>query len=99
MPTRDEPVPGECRGLAEKYVWWKPPDEVLRQPEFFLGHVMNRATWEDQGLLERYFPAVRLRAVLREAEAGIFDPASWHYWHYRLGWTDVPALPRKNLSL
>jgi len=95
MSMDDDPVAEGWLKLAEKYVWWKPAREVA--PDFFLGHVMNRATWADQSWVEKHFTAEILRDALRGAAAGVFDPASWHYWHYRLGWAEVPEMPRKVL--
>jgi len=96
MSMNDNEGAEEWLKLAEKYIWWKPAKELA--PDLLLGHVMNRATWEDQSWVEKHFTAERLRAALRGAAAGVFDPASWHCWHYRLGWTEVPELPRKVLS-
>jgi hypothetical protein len=42
-----------------------------------------------------------LRDVLANAEAGWFNPRSWAYWHYRLGFAPpgepVPPLPTRAL--
>ena len=33
--------------LAEKYVWWKNPDETLAQPERLFAQVMNIGDYDD----------------------------------------------------
>ena len=57
---------------------------------------MNIATFEDLQLLDGIVGEEGLRLALIQAEAGQFNPRSWHYWHYRLGLSrpgEVPSLP------
>ena len=84
------------RCAAQKYIWWKTPDEAVIYPQRVLAQVMNIGIWEDLCKLSQNFNKEELLDVLQNAEAGQFNSRSWHFWHYRL--TDcavgeVPALP------
>ena len=84
------------RPFATRYVWWKTAEEPLRYPERVVAHVMNIGTFEDLQCLDEIVGEEGLRLALRQAEAGQFNPRSWHYWHYRLGLSrpgEVPSLP------
>ncbi|MCL2309354.1 MAG: hypothetical protein FWC42_03625 [Proteobacteria bacterium] len=84
--------------LANKYIWWKTPDEALAMPERVIAQVMNIGDYSDVQLLSALVSDEVLREVLVHAEAGQFNERSWTYWHYRLGLSDVdcvPALPTR----
>ncbi len=84
------------RPLAARYIWWKTADEALRYPHRVVAQVMNMGAFEDVQLLSQIVSEEDLCGVLRHAEAGQFNPRSWHYWHYRLGLSfpgEVPPLP------
>jgi hypothetical protein len=82
--------------LANKYIWWKTPDEAVAMPERVIAQVMNIGDYSDvQSLVSQVDDDV-LREVLIHAQAGQFNERSWTYWHYRLGLSgvdQVPALP------
>ncbi len=82
--------------LANKYIWWKTPDEALTMPQRIVAQVMNIGDYTDVQWLVARVDVTMLRAVLARAEAGQFNARSWDYWHYRLGLSDsgnVPPLP------
>lgn len=84
--------------LAQRYVWWKTPDEAMRYPDRVAAQVMNIGAWEDVVKMVNATGEDYLRYVLKTAEGGQFSERSWHDWHYRLGLaeygvTPVPALP------
>jgi hypothetical protein len=92
------------RLFAQKYVWWKSPEEAIRFPQRVAAQVMKLGTWDDLvGMIEATGEDY-LRDVLRHAEAGELDERSWHYRHYRLGMAEygtnpVPPMPvRKTTS-
>lgn len=84
--------------FAEKYVWWKTPDQAVAMPERVIAQVMDMGDYADvQSLASRVGEEV-LCEVLTHAQAGQFNQRSWAYWHYRLGLADVdqvPALPER----
>jgi len=82
--------------LANKYVWWKTPDEAVCMPERVIAQVMNIGDYDDVRELSRQVGDDVLRKVLLHAQVGQFGKRSWAYWNYRLGLAsvdDVPAMP------
>ncbi|MEW9824914.1 MAG: hypothetical protein AB2992_07265 (plasmid) [Candidatus Symbiodolus clandestinus] len=87
--------------LANKYIWWKAPDEAISMPERVIAQVMNLGDYTDVQLLANQVGDDVLREILSHAEAGQFNERSWAYWHYRLGLAsldDVPALPMRRFT-
>lgn len=84
--------------IAKRVVWWKSPTEALADRNDFLCRVMVFGTWDDAVQIVAVFGEEALRQALRHPSTGVFDPASWHYWHYRLGYTQIPELPKRNIS-
>ena len=95
---------GCCRGVdasGRGYVWWKTADEALKNPEQIMAQVMNIGDWEDVCRMVNCVGNDALRRVIREAEIGMFNDRSWHFWHYRLGLAElgnVPALPARKVA-
>ena len=87
----------ETRALAQRLIWWKSPEEALSDQTRFLAQLMTFGTWEDWQTGLRYWSEDDLRAALRNAPAGVFDPRSWAYWHRRLGLETIPPLPTRHL--
>ncbi|MEE4376474.1 MAG: hypothetical protein V2J55_03050 [Candidatus Competibacteraceae bacterium] len=90
------------RRLAQQYVWWKSPDDALRQPKRVIAQVMNMGDYDDVLALLDQVGEDELRQVLTHAEIGQFNERSWAYWHYRLGLTQpdeaIPPLPERRLE-
>ena len=87
--------------LAAKYIWWKTPDEALTLPQRVYAQVMDIGDFADVQLLANALGDDALRDVVKQAQAGQFNPRSWTYWHYRLGMAElgqVPALPKRQFS-
>lgn len=84
--------------VAERVVWFKEPQETLRDPVLFLNHVMTWGTVEDLRVVRAHFTDDDLRAALGNAYPGIFDARSWSYWHLMLDLGPAPALPVRKLK-
>lgn len=81
---------------AAKYIWWKTPEEALRQPDRVVAQVMELGDYTDVQTLAEQLGDIYLKTVLLHAPTGVFSAKSWAYWHYRLGLCRpdyVPALP------
>lgn len=82
-----------------KYIWWKTPEESLEFPERLIAQVMDIGVFEDTMELINTLGEDTLRYVIKNAQAGWFEPRSWHYWHYRLGLAEnekqIPELPKR----
>ena len=81
--------------IARRVAWWKTPAEALANTNDFLCRVMTFGLWGDVTYVAKMFGDDAMRQALNQASAGVFDPPSWHYWHYRLGYDQVPGLPRR----
>ena len=82
--------------LAQRYIWWKSPDEAAREPRRVIAQVMNLGDWDDANAMRLRLGDAALRDALTHAEAGQFNARSWIWWHYRLGLArmgQVPPLP------
>jgi uncharacterized protein (DUF2267 family) len=84
--------------IAREVVWWEPPEITLSDQNDFLCRVMDHGSWEDMRHIEEVFGDKALREALDHCRPGVMDPASWHYWHYRLGIETVPELPRRTFA-
>lgn len=71
----------ELRAVAQRVIWFKPPDEALRNPVHFLAHVMTYGTPEDLSVVQRVLDRDAFREALAEAPPGVFDKRSWWYWN------------------
>ena len=90
------PATAELLNVARRVVWFKEPEEALRDPIHFLAHVMTYGTIEDLIAVGATLGKDEYREVIENAPAGIFDPRSWAYWNLVCG--IVPALPIPNRS-
>jgi hypothetical protein len=88
----------KLENIAREVVWWEPPEVTLSDQNDFLCRVMVLGTWEDVQHVEKVFGEEALRAALIHSRPGVFDPASWYYWHYRLGFEHVPELPKRTFA-
>ena len=90
----------ELRRDAARYIWWEPPDEVLKRPNRVLAQVMNIGDYDDVQRLAGIAGEDALKETLLHAEAGWFDERSWTYWCYRLGIVKagepIPTLPTRS---
>lgn len=62
---------------------------------------MDIGDYDDVQQMVRTFGVSAPRYVVEHAEAGMFSPRSWAYWHYRLGLAasgQVPPLPQRKVS-
>ena len=87
----------ELRAVARRVVWFKPPEETLRDTVFFLNHVMTFGDVDDVVTTRRHFDDETLREALRCACPGVFDARSWAYWHAVLCGGPAPALPARRI--
>lgn len=86
--------------LARRYNWWEKPEQAMDFPFRIIAQVMNIGVFEDIRRMAAALGDECLRYVIGHAEAGQFNPRSWHYWHYRLGLAkadQVPPLPIKRV--
>lgn len=93
--------PEQLIAYAKKYIWWKTPDEAVKQPERVLSQVMDIGDYDDVQSMVALVGEDNLKEVLAHAQAGWFNIRSWHYWHYRLKLSTlgtVPELPTRRFT-
>jgi hypothetical protein len=81
------------RRFAQRYIWWKTPDEALGAPDRVVAQVMDIGDYDDVLELVHQTDEQYLKDVLLHAEPGQFNERSWNYWHYRLGLAKVDQVP------
>ena len=87
------PETPELLNVAERVVWFKPPQETLTDPVHFLAHVMTYGTVEDLRALDGVIGPEEFREALENAPPGVFDGRSWSYWNLKYGSHPAPPLP------
>jgi len=91
------PCDTDLRGVAERSVWYKTPEEALGDPVDFVAHVLTYGTEDDVRTLRRYLDLDDIREALDRAPAGVFDGRSWGYWNAMVGRFPAPPMPVRRL--
>ena len=89
------PVTSDMLAVAKRVVWFREPEDTLKDPIHFLCHLMTYTLPEDLGTVLAHIPITDFRQALEQAPAGIFDERSWAYWNVKLGRDPVPPLPQR----
>ncbi len=92
------PLNDETSMVAQRLVWFEPPQEALSDPVRFLAYAFVRASHEDMQTLRAYVDDDGLREALDKAPPGIIDPRSWAYWNICMGRYPVPKPPRRTFA-
>ncbi len=85
--------------IAKRVVWFKKPEETLKDKRCFLTYLMTYGTDKDTDIARKYFTIKDFIEVLKDPEIGVFDKKSWKYWN--LVFLDpkvIPPLPKRNFS-
>jgi hypothetical protein len=89
------PHTAELLALAERTVWYKPPDEAVADQLNLVAHVLTYGDQEDVKVLRRYLDLNDIRESLDRAPPGVFDERSWSYWNAMVGRFPPPPMPRR----
>jgi hypothetical protein len=90
----------ELLEVARRVVWFKDPEETLRDATHFLAYVMRYGDDEDiSAILRAGIDLKQLSEALDNAPAGVFDARSWNFWNLKCGRETIPPLPTRKLSL
>jgi hypothetical protein len=71
---------------------------MLKDPVFFLCHLMTYTLPEDVETVMKHATPDDLRHALEHAPPEVFDARSWHYWSLMLGRRPVPPMPVRKLE-
>lgn len=83
--------------VAKRVVWFKAPDDAVKDVKLFLAHVMTYGTLTDITTTLQYFSEKDFEAVLNDPPPGVFDRRSWTYWNLRYHREPVPELPKRQI--
>jgi hypothetical protein len=83
--------------LAESVVWFKKPEDTLKNKTHFLNYLMTYGSEEDIFIAYKYYTQKDFKESLLKAIPGIFDVKSWNYWHIILDMTSTPPLPHRDI--
>jgi len=96
-PTRARkgtgPSPVLMKRMAQRYIWWQPPEVSVADPRRVIAQVMDVGTLEDIQALAKAVGRNTLTGVLKQARPGWFRPRSWAFWHTALGRTTAGSIP------
>ncbi len=89
--------------MAQKYVWWKTPQETLSNQNHFVAQVMTIGTLDDCFWLLDFLGAPAFVDAIKNPPIGVFNNRAWAFWHYKLGlietWEKVPGLPKRKMEV
>jgi hypothetical protein len=78
--------------ISQKLIWWKTPAEVS-QDELLI-KAMEKGSIDCICELWKNLGQDAFLNALRQAKFGDFTEQSWSFWHHRLGFDQVPAMPK-----
>ena len=80
--------------MAERLGCFDLTDQMPRDRNIFLAHVMSYGTFEDVGISKKHFSDAEFVEALKYPPVGVFDRYSWSYWNTVLGRVPVPPIPK-----
>ncbi len=89
------PANPEFLAVAQRVIWFEPPERALSDPIRFLSYVMTYGTMADVTIVRRYLDLDDFREALDRAPPGIIDERSWAYWNAVTGRYPAPPMPRR----
>jgi hypothetical protein len=92
------PKTPELLRVAQRVVWFKPPEATLDDPIHFLAHVMTYGTREDIAAVSNVIGPNEFGEVLDQAPPGVFDPRSWAYWNLICCRQPTPPMPTRKFD-
>jgi hypothetical protein len=87
----------DLRRVAKRVVWFKAPDDALKDVKLFLSHVMTYGTLSDISTVLQDFSEADFEAIINDPPPGVFDRRSWTFWNVRYHHEPVPPLPSRNI--
>lgn len=88
----------ELTAVARRTIWFKTPEEALRDPIHFIAHVLTYGAHRDVEVLRRHVSDEELVEAIENAPPGVFDARSWTYWNLKFGRTPAPPLPERRFG-
>jgi hypothetical protein len=89
----------DLQEIARRVVWFKRPEDTLKDTKLFLAHLMTYGTLREIRTALRHFSEEDFEALLNDPYPGIFDQRSWTYWNLRYHHEPGPPLPIRKIFL
>jgi hypothetical protein len=89
------PKTAEFHALANRVIWFEPPEQALQNAARFMAYAFRYATHQDMKLLRSALADEDLMEALENAPPGIIDQRSWSYWHAILGKFPAPPMRKR----
>ena len=70
--------------VASRLVWWKEPQEALRDRSRLIAQIMTYGDLEDTLTMLRTYSRDELLRVLESPPPGVFRLRAWSFWHVYL---------------
>jgi len=83
--------------VAKHVVWFKTPEETLKDQTFFLCYLMQYGLTRDVLTVKKYFSDTDFKKALTNAYPGILDQRSWAYWNLVFFHDPNKSIPRRLL--
>lgn len=83
---------------AKKYIWWKKPEEAIKDYNKIILKVLDIGTYEDTQILLENIDKNTLIKIIQNSEIGSMRKKSWNYWHTILNIyddKDIPPMPSR----
>jgi len=74
-------LPNQLLAIAKRVVWFKKPEETLKDPIYFLCYLMQYGLTKDVITAKKNFTKADFKNALINAYPGILDKRSWAYWN------------------
>lgn len=91
------PASPDLLRIAQRVVWFEPPDRAMADPIRFLAYAMTYGTADDIAILKHHVGDDGFREAIEKAPPGILDERSWAYWNALAGRYPPPPLPVRRL--
>jgi hypothetical protein len=89
----------DLQRVAKRVVWFKAPEDALKDVKLFLAHVMTYGTLSDITTVLQDFSEDDFEATIMDPPPGVFDRRSWTYWNVRYHREPVPPLPQRKIPV
>jgi hypothetical protein len=84
---------------ARRIIWFEKPEEAVADAIRFFAYAVAYGGKADLEVVLRYYTEQDMREALRKAPPGIIPQGKWASWHKRLGFAEVPPMPRRHFGL
>ena len=82
--------PEDLMAVAQRVMWFEPPEKALQVKQHFLTYLMTYGTEEDVTTARKYYSDADFESTLDNAAPGVFFRDSWIKWNLRYNRVPVP---------